>query len=289
MPKKKELDFGLMDIPLSCSMFLEPALRKYHQFIAPISADTQKFIHEWNLALVSVMQLPQYNGYLGGMGKKILHGTIKSKEFPIKCVDQACDVSLQSLHYALRFSESMKFLGEKINASPDTKFVDLGCGLSPMTVAIQNEYNIKNTYCIDMPEIMDVYLQTANLVGVPEPASIKWEDAQKMAKNNKLDTIVAMGVFPYIKMDEQLRRLKFINTNFPNFLIEIKYNSNPAEAGENVFTLQHLRKLKMETANAHTLETKLIENSLRYLHKFMCAMPDKRYFLAADRSLFFSR
>ncbi len=286
---KKGLDFGLMDVPLSCSMFLEPALHKYRHVIAPISSDTQKFVHEWNLALMSAVQLPQYNGCLGGMGKKILRGTIKSKEFPVKCVDQARDVSLQSLHYALRFSESMNFLGEKIKANPDIKFVDLGCGFSPMAVAIQSEYNIKNAYCIDMPEIIDAYLQTTYLLGLPEPTPIKWEDAQQMAKNNNLDTIVAMGVFPYIKMDEQLRRLKFINTNFPNFLIEIKYNSNPADAGENVFTLPHLRKLKMETANAHTLETKLIENSLRYLHKFMCAMPDKRYFVASDRSLFFSR
>jgi len=289
MPKKKELEFGLMDVPLSCSMFLEPALYKYRQFIAPVSDDTQKFVHEWNRALVSVLQLPQYSGYLGQMGNKILRGTINSKNFPVKCVDQARDVSLQSLHYALRFSESMNFLREKIGANPDIKFVDLGCGLSPMTAAIQSEYNIKNAYCIDIPEIIDVYSQAAMLVGAPEPRAIKWQDAERMAQSHQLDTIVAMGVFPYIKKDEQLRRLKFINAHFPNCIVEIKFNSNADDAGENVFTAQQLRRLRMETANAHTLETKMIENSLRYLHKFMCAMPDKRYFLAGDRSLFFSR
>ena len=62
-----------------------------------------------------------------------------------------------------------------------------------------------------------------------------------------------------------------------------------ASAGSNVFTAARLQKLRMETANAHTLETKMIENSLRYLRQFMCAMPDKRYFLKANRSLFLSR
>lgn len=39
MEKNKKLNFGLMDIPLSCSMFLEPALNKYVHNIAPLSKD----------------------------------------------------------------------------------------------------------------------------------------------------------------------------------------------------------------------------------------------------------
>lgn len=41
--------------------------------------------------------------------------------------------------------------------------------------------------------------------------------------------------------------------------------------------------------NAQTLETTMIKNSMRYLHKFICALPNKKYFLVNDRSLFLSR
>lgn len=289
MAKSSKLEFGQIDIPLSCSMFLEPALKKYNSYIAPISRETKQFVHEWNRALIDVVRRPEYSPLIGQMGRKIISKTIKYEAFPAQCVEKAADVTLQSLHYALRFSESINFLTQKISENRELHFVDLGCGLSPMAAAIQNDYSTATAYCIDMPEIMDVYVNVANKIGVRVPASINWDEAKSMATSHKLDTIVAMGVLPYIEMDEQIRRMKFINTHFPNFMVEIKYNNSSQSAGQNVFTPRHLQKLRMETANAHTLETKLIQNSLRYLHKFMCAMPDKRYFLAADRSLFFSR
>lgn len=46
MAKAKELKYGLMDIPLSCSVFLEPALNKYIRSIEPVSRETKKFVHE---------------------------------------------------------------------------------------------------------------------------------------------------------------------------------------------------------------------------------------------------
>ena len=110
-----------------------------------------------------------------------------------------------------------------------------------------------------------------------------------MAADGELNTIVAMGILPYIKLDDQVSRLKYINNNFQNFLVEIKYNNNAETAGENVFDLARLQKLRLMVENAQTLETAMIQNSLRYLHKFMCAMPGRRYFLANDRSLFLSR
>lgn len=98
-----------------------------------------------------------------------------------------------------------------------------------------------------------------------------------------------MGVLPYIDIEGQVSCLKFINKNFPNFLIEIKYNNNSSTAGENVFDLNKLQKLRLDVENTKTLETAMIQNSLRYLHRFIAAMLDKRYFLKNDRSLFLSR
>lgn len=290
MVKNKETNYGVMDIPLSCSMFLEPALKRYVNNISPLSRGTKKFVHEWNKALVELLKQSKYNAHLGDLGRKILSRTLKSESFPTKCVETAKSVPLHSLHYAIRFSESVDFLARKIESKPDIKFVDFGCGFSPLAPIIQSEYRISDTYCIDdKPEILDVYCAVSEKVSGKAPKSISWEQAKEMALSGQLNTIVAMGVLPYIKLEEQVACLKFINNNFPNFMVEIKYNNNSETAGENVFDLKRLQRLRLDVENTKTLETTMIQNSLRYLHRFMCAMPDKRYFLANDRSLFLSR
>ena len=281
--------FGIMDIPLSCSIFLEPALQRYAKNIVPLSRETKQFVHEWNIALVEILNSGRYDAFLGGVGQKILRGSGKSARFVSKCVESARSVPLHSLHYAIRFSESLRYLSNKIGTNKDVKFVDLGCGFSPMTPVMQTEYNLDNVYCIGIPEIIDVYTQVAERVSGRAPHSISWSDAKQMAISQRLDTIIAMGVLPYIDLDTQVSYLKFINYNFPNFLVEIKYNNNAATAGENVFDLQRLQRLSISVEHTETLETTLIRNSLRYLRKFMYAMPGKRYFLANDRSLFLSR
>ena len=289
MAKKSESKFGLMDIPLSCSVFLEPALQRYSRNIAPLSNDTKRIVHEWNRALIDVLKTSKYSVHLGDVGRKILRSATKDATFATKCVEFARSVPLHSLHYAIRFTESVHFVSGKIAGASDVRFVDLGCGFSPLAATILSGHNLPDVYCIDMPEIIDVYTQVSERVCGRAPRSISWADACAMASSKKLDTIVAMGVLPYIDLNEQITRLKFINTNFRNFLVEIKYNNNAATAGENVFNLDQLQRLRMSAENAQTLETTLIRNSLRYAHKFICAMPGKRYFLANDRSLFLSR
>lgn len=290
MSKKRNLSYGLMDIPLSCSVFLEPALNRYVRSIAPLSRETKQFVHEWNLALIDILKSSRYRVHLGDVGYKILSGTVKSSQFPTKCVETARNVPLHSLHYALRFSESIVFLSDKIKQNDKVKFVDFGSGFSPLAPIIQSEYNVSDTYCIDnKPEILEVYSLVSEMVSGRSPICISWDKAKSMAESKQLDTIVAMGLLPYIPLDEQVADLKFINANFPNFLVEIKYNSNPEEAGENVFDLKRLQKLRLSVENTKTIETTMIQNSLRYLHRFMCAMPGKKYFLEKDRSLFLSR
>ena len=287
---ERETSIGVMDIPLSCSIFLEPALNKYIRNIVPLSQKTKKFVHEWNLALVDILKTSKYKVYLGDLGHKILTRTLSSDKFPIKCVESAKSVPLHSLHYALRFSESVNFLVNKIKTNSDIKFVDFGCGFSPLAPVMQAEYDIEETYCIDYkPEIIEVYSIVSQKVSGKAPKSISWNKAKEMAVSHKLNSIVAMGVLPYMSLDDQVACLKFINAHFPHLMVEIKYNNNSATAGENVFDLKHLQRLRLSGANTSTLETTMIKNSLRYLHKFMCAMPRNKYFLENDRSLFFSR
>lgn len=282
----KQENFGMFDIPLSCSVFLEPALIKYAKNITPLPGSMLKFINKWNINLVDTMSYAGEN--IGSIGRKILSNTITSTNFPTKCVERARSVPLHSLHYAIRFSESINFLTKKIQQNPNIKFVDLGCGFSPMAPVIQKEYNLENVYCIDTPEITKYYQTVAMRTYGRAPTAITWHDAKDMVKSGALDTIVAMGVLPYMDIQDQISRLKFINANFQNFLVEIKYNNtNPTD--EKVFDLKTLQKLRMSVENAQTLETTMIKNSLRYLHKFIYTVPNKRYFIANNRSLFLSR
>lgn len=285
----KTLSFGLMDIPMSCSLFMEPALTRHKHYIAPMSVTTREYIREWNRALVEVMKQPNIARYLGDVGHKILGGAIRNAKYLARCTQRAENIPMHSLHYALRFSESVKFLSDKVASHTTNSFVDLGAGFSPLTAAIQTEYNISNAYIIDMPEIMDAYVRTAEMVGGRVPRTITWTDAKNMAVSHSLDTIVAMGVLHYMPLDEQIDRMKFINSHIPNFLLEIKYNNHSDIIGDNTFDLKKLQSLRLLVNNTQTLETALIQNSLRYLSNFIRAMPDKKNFLENDRSLFLSR
>lgn len=290
MLKLTETYNGVMDIPLSCSIFLEPALKKYVRNIAPLSKEAKNFVHEWNKVLLEILKTSKYRANLGSLGNKIISRTIKSGDFPSKCVETATSVPLHSLHYAIRFSESVSFLVNKHKDNSNISFVDFGSGFSPLAPLIQAEYNITNAYCIDAePEIVEVYSLASEKLYGKSPKSISWNEAKEMSVSRKINTIVAMGVLPYIDLDEQVACLKFINAHFPNFMVEIKYNNNSETAGKNVFDLKRLQKLRLDVENTQTLETTMIQNSLRYLHRFMCAMPGKKYFLENDRSLFLSR
>ena len=57
----------------------------------------------------------------------------------------------------------------------------------------------------------------------------------------------------------------------------------------NSFNLSQLQSLRLLVNSTKTLETAVIQNSLRYISNFMHAMPNRRYFLENSRSLFLSR
>lgn len=286
MTKLKQQDYGLMDIPLSCSIFLERALGKYIR----INKTTKNFLHDWNCALLDILKSSHYSIHIGALGRKIIKAAEKGDYVVTKYVESARTAPMHALHYALRFSDSVDFFDKKVASNCNIKFVDLGCGFSPLAPLIQYKYNLDDAYCIDdKPEIIDVYSHVAERVAGRAPHSISWDTAKTMATNNQLNTVVAIGVLPYMKLSEQISRLKFINANFPNFFLEIKYNNGSDNIGEYAFDLATLQKLRMSVENTRTLESTLLHNSLHYLRNFIGAMPNKREFLAGERSLFLSR
>lgn len=58
-------NYGLMDIPMSCSLFMEPALKRHRHYIAPMSTSTMEYVHEWNIALMDVMNMTSMKRHLG--------------------------------------------------------------------------------------------------------------------------------------------------------------------------------------------------------------------------------
>ncbi len=283
---------GLIDIPLSCSFLLEPALVRFAPLCSNMTRQSLEFIHQWNLALLSVLSEPQNKNLLGHLGRRIIHGMDHGREFGYKCVGTGGDMTSWSLLYAIRFTESLDFLTRKQKTVKNIKFVDLGCGLSPMSLIAKHGYNISDAYCIDTePVISDIYQQTSDKMGVRAPEFTDWSGVVNMAPQGHINTITSMGVFPYMPTEEQIARFDFIDKYIDNFLIEIKYNPNPNRRVKNAFSLKDMQDIELilNTKNIESLENTMLRNSLRYLRRFRSLLPNSRNFVATERSVFLSR
>ena len=283
-------NFGSIGMALSCTLFLEGALNKYKKYTISVNDDTVLLIKEWNNVLISLLIDPRYKTMLGNIGNKLIKFKSKCQDYAARCVDDAPDVNVQSLHYALRFQENIKFLNRKIKENERLSFVDFGCGLSPLSIVMQNEYSLVNTYCIDIvPEIADLYTNASYQLIGKIPEFIDWECAK--SENNDVNTIVSVGCLPHMPLNVQKEYLKTINKKFENFFLEIKYKKQDGIANsENAFSLMDLQKLRIDVDNVTDIETAMIKNSLIYLSKFVHAKPDRKDFLInQSRSLFLSR
>ena len=286
----EKIDFGSIGMAFSCTLFLEAALRKYSRYASSIDKEKVSLIHEWNLVLVSLLKDPRYKTMLGDIGNKLVKYTNRHYDFSQKCVDDAPDVNVQSLHYALRFQENIRFIDKKYAADINIVPCDIGCGLSPLTIILQNQYDLKDVYCIDIvPEIADLYTNASYQLTGKIPTFIDWDSAKCMS--GKINTINSVGCFPHMSLDGQKEYIKAINKSFANFFIEIKYKKQDGIANsENAFSLQDLQKLRIDVDNVTDIETAMIRNSLTYLSRFVHARPERKDFLInQSRSLFLSR
>lgn len=287
--KAKE-DFGSIGMALSCTLFLEGALKQYKKYADLVDSNTISVITEWNKVLISLLQNYKYRFVLGDIGNSLINGSRRFRDYIQKCVECAPDVNVQSLHYILRFQENMRFLDAKYNIDKNLCLCDLGCGLSPLAVLMQTKYNLQNVYAIDiMPEICDLYTNAAYKFCGKMPTFIDWKTAQD--KSMGIDTITSIGCLPHMPIESQKEYMKIIDKNFPNFFLEIKYKkSYNLNNSENAFSLQDLQKLRVDVQNVTDIEMAIIRNSLRYLNKFVRAKPDRKDFLVnQSRSLFLCR
>lgn len=287
--------FGSVGMALSCTLFLEGALKKYKNFAGVIDEDTIILIEEWNKVLLCLLKADKYKNRLGTIGNKLIKNASVSKEFVPKCVDDAHDVSVQALHYALRFQESVSFLNDKLNQDKPVTFCDLGCGLSPLSAVFQARYDLPNVFCVDvMPEIAELYTKASYELSRKMPTFIDWDAAKKMAKRNEdtgLNTVVSVGCLPHMDIETQKQYLGDINKRFDNFFVEVKYKKQEDMTdASNAFNLSELQRLRLDVENVDSLETAMIRNSIRYLMKFVRSKSDRIDFLInRSRSLFLSR
>ena len=291
MSAKKNLNN--IDMALSCTLFLECALKKYKNYAVSVDADMMRIIHEWNRVLVSVLKEEPYNKLLGTVGRKLIINIHGYQDFVPRCVDGAFDVSVQSLHYALRFQENVQYLKEKYNSGSDIVFCDLGCGFSPLSVVLQNEYNLGNVYCIDIvPEVAEIYTTVANKMYGKNPDFVDWKSAQKMAADGDINTLNAVGCLPHMPLDVQKKYMMAANKKFPNFFLEIKYKKQEkVPNSKQAFSLLDLQKMKMDVKNVSDVETAMIGSSMRYMFRFVHSKPDRinDFLVERTRSLFLSR
>ena len=101
--------FGKIGMALSCTIFLEGGLKKYKKYTALVDADMLCLIGEWNKILLSLLKNGKYRLDLGRIGNKLLKRTPELDSFVPRCIEECYDISVQSLHYALRFQESALF------------------------------------------------------------------------------------------------------------------------------------------------------------------------------------
>jgi len=284
--------FGDIGMALSCSFFLKGALEEYKDHIYHVDDDMVCFIYEWNKVLFDLARDSKYKHVVGEIGYNLLKFSSLRKNFAQQCIKDAPDIAVQSLHYALRFDESVRFLKTKYSCDKNLRFVDLGCGLSPLVAVFQMKYNSDDVYCIDIiPEISDLYTNVSYQLCGKIPSFIDWGLAQKMAAKGDLNAIVSVGCLPHMPIQAQKEYMKIINEKFDNFFVEIKYNHRdniPDSA--NAFNVPELQSFVDDVKNISDIKTVAYRNSFKYISKFLHAKPNRRDFLInQSRSLFLSR
>ncbi|MBQ0013395.1 MAG: hypothetical protein KBS86_02410 [Proteobacteria bacterium] len=281
---KEAEQFKLFDIPVLCSVFMPAAFEYYADVLPPIPDGVKHYYSEWVKVLPEVLQKPCFRDFVGDKG----YNAMKFGANPVfteRCVSSQQDIGYQSLYNALRNTETLNYLMEKNVAN--LRFVDVGSGFCPLSAALQNEYNLSDVYIIDKQPILDAYEMTANIVGGKSPVCIDWDTAKEKIQNQQINTVVAMGLFPYLPLAEQIDRLMFINQYCQNIFIEIKYNSKRNLATSQFFSSDSLVQLRSSLGQSKELEKHTRHKTLEYYRRF-CELSKNR-FRQKEFSLFICR
>lgn len=282
-----DVDFKMFDIPVLCSVFMPAAFRYYADSLtSPMPDSIKEYYIEWCRVIPSVLKQRQFYKYLGKIGTELIQ-FLAREEFAKRCVASNLDIGFQALYNLVRNTETVNYLIDKRQQTGNLSFVDVGAGFCPLSAALQTEYNLSDVYVIDKQPVLDAYGTIAYTVGGKVPQGMTWNGAQDKIKTHQIDTVVSMGLFHYLPLSEQIKRLRFINEYCQNFLIEVKCNCKRNVKKPAFFNSDAFMQLRALTEIDKEVESKTRKKTLDYYRHFYEL--NKKQFLHKEFSIFLSR
>ncbi|MDR1206974.1 MAG: hypothetical protein LBK26_00985 [Rickettsiales bacterium] len=266
--KKRDINESELDLPLSCSLFLEPALEKYKNHLAPVPDDVIRFLHEWNMALIGIiMQTSEIFTALGSIGKYIVKCCAKDPKFAKNCVARGCTVPVHSFHYAVRFSEGYNFATDKLNNCKDNAqkvvFADFGAGLSPLAPMLGKMFDFIESYAIELPTVSKLLHATAKKMGMDGKFQIK-NDISEVTPSAGPSIATSLGVFPHLMRTDQLKLLTLINKQFQHFYIEMEMHDGENSLSRKSFDKKTLEDIGININTFYKFISVGLENKRKY-------------------------
>ncbi|MCL1902623.1 MAG: hypothetical protein FWG18_03285 [Alphaproteobacteria bacterium] len=287
--KPRNINESEIDLPLSCSIFLEPALEKYKDCITPVPEDIIKFLHEWNTALVHLARTPKVFSKLGDTGKTLL----KDSRFAKECVFHGLNVPTHSFHYAVRFSEGYNFAANKLNnLKKDNEispiFTDFGAGLMPLAPIIGTNFDSVRSYAIELPAVAELLHMVAREVGVDGKFQIENDISSVESDANNPGVAISLGVLPHMTRAEQLKNLKYINKHFQHFYIEMLISDGEKSLDRKSFDEKTLEDFGIDVKTFYKFVSFGIESKRKYQQQ-KSLLPNLRKGVVSDKLWFIGR
>lgn len=280
-------DFKMFDIPVVCSVFMPVAFDYYADSLAPIPDGIKDYYVEWVKVLPEVLRQPCFKEFLGKTGRDALT-FLSTPMWADRCVaSSTMDIGFQSMYNVIRNTETLNYLLDKKKRTADLRFVDLGVGFCPLSAALQNEYNLSDVYVVDKQPVLDAYGTVAYKVGGKSPQCVTWGETKAQIKTQRINTVVAMGLFPYLPLDEQMERLCFISEYCQNFFIEVKHNCKRNFEKPEFFDTDTFGQLRSTIDCSQEVEKKTRQKTWDYYRRFYKL--NKNRFRQKEFSIFVSR
>jgi hypothetical protein len=234
-----------LDLPLICSVALEPALKQYAEYLPPMPDNAIPFIHDWNARLLSAAGKTKNLGKLGAVGKAV--ASIKSPNLTKLASDKLISPA-RCFDYALRFTTAynfcINFITQPRGNYEYSVVVDFGAGLSPLLTLLNT--NMPDNYFIriDKQGVNDFYNSLGKdrlaFEGILTETNFTPRKCGLITANNARSALVSLGTFPYFSQSEQRRNLALAEQNFDEYFIELERKNpdyapsklDPAYSGE---------------------------------------------------------
>jgi len=214
------------DIYLACALGLEGGLKKYAHLVPNLSRTQMDFIHEWNMALLSVLKKPGNKMLLGPRGRAML--ALKSPKFTAWTLDKIA-VPYRSFYYAHRFADAYNTIGAGVG--PKSTVVEYGNRFSPFVPMLM--LDTKTNGCV-----MDSALNQSLVGEVCGVMKIKcpelWLNGgehkiTEMATNGDANAFVALGSMVYNPIGQQHKIIQSA-ANYKHLFVEVDAAPSPDAA-----------------------------------------------------------